>query len=110
MGKGVHQRYSDPSIKIYLIELTRAKMSKKLLVVKGRSDQPWGCTVPAGPEPQSRDVSWWSDEPCPSGEGTQPGSPHRISGGWDKAVLLWERRGWARERQRQLTVKCSQPA
>lgn len=54
------------------------------------------------PNHRVRDVSWWCDEPCPSGVGTQPGSPHRQSGG---AVLLWERRGRARARQWQFTVK-----
>lgn len=62
------------------------------------------------PNHRARDVYWWCDKPRPSGVRTQPGSHNRVSGGWDKAVLLWERRGWAREWQWQLTVKRSQPA
>lgn len=43
----VHQRYPDPSIKIYFPGLTRETMLKELLVVKGGSGQLWDCSVPA---------------------------------------------------------------
>ena len=48
IGKRVHWHYPNPSMKTYFLGLTRAKMLKELLAVKGRSGQPWHCMVPAG--------------------------------------------------------------
>lgn len=98
MGKRVHQHYPDHSIKIYYPGLTREKMLNELLVVKGRSGQ----QCQQVPNHRVRRASWWCDEPCASGVGTEPGSSPRRRGGWDKAALPWERRGWVRKQWRSL--------
>lgn len=53
-GKGCLSALFWPFHKNILHRLYKSKYVKNLVVVKGRSGQPWGCTVPAGPEPQSQ--------------------------------------------------------